>query len=254
MSEPHEFDESSGGYEMFRARAASDRGRTDALWRIGFHPEFRLGQENSLAEIIMSSLISLHQPCVSRYHNLIDVGSGSSPLTEALSEICDTRGITHIVVDSGEMLSSLESRSNRVKITGKFPQNVERIASLAKGDSLFLAYSVIQYVVRDASLGEFLEGVCHLLKPGGVALIGDIPNRDLRDRQVRASQLTCPPSVPSEIRDDDLLTQVSLLRKAGLNAYLCPQIPGESMRLHRENLFIVRPGGYSSGPSGEVME
>lgn len=243
-------DEMTGGFEMFRRRALAERGQTDHLWRVGFDPSYRQGTEAEVARALMMTFQAA-EGGGSKASELIDIGSGASPLTDSITEECARLGLTHVVVDSTEMLGHLADDPNRLQVPGRFPTNSPELLAAVPKARFVLAYSVLQYVMRDMSAHEFVMEVCALLDTGGVALIGDLPNRDLRDRQMRAAGVPRPaPASVAEIRDELLLDLVRDVRSSGLHAYLLPQSPAESMRLHRENLMIVRPGAYSDkGPS-----
>lgn len=230
---------------MFRARAAAIHADRDPMWRIGFAPEFRAGREAQLADWILRFINEQTPPGAPAIDTLVDIGSGASDFTDQLTLACQRRGIGHLVVDSAEMLAHLLPRPGRQTVQGRFPEVLDDVFELLGSAPAVLAYSVIQYVHRDMGLEAFIDATVELLKPGGLALIGDIPNRDQRDRQLAAAGMTIPePQLGIDVRDVDLLLQVARLRSRGLHAYLAPQHPCEAMRLHRENMLIVRPAPY----------
>lgn len=243
-----DLDESRGGYEMFRLRAMSARGAEDPTWRVGFDPVFRDGRENSLAQYVMHTLTQYARAPLIEGSCLVDIGCGSGQLTDALTDECLKLGLTHVLVDSPEMLAHLKPSPARVMVKGQFPENLQEVRSAVAGVAFVLAYSVLQYVVRDGSARKFVTAIAGLLPAGGVALIGDVPNRDTRDRQMAASGLTVPrPDRQSEVRDKVLLDLLGSLRRDGFHSFLIPQHPVESMWLHRENLLAIRPAPYPNG-------
>lgn len=236
-----EFDESQGGFEMFRRRAASLRGGEDATWRVGFDPAFRDGWEEALADHLVRTLLDSSPIVPPPGAALVDIGSGSGPLPDAISDVCAAHQLIHVLIDSLEMLQHVNLKSHKRVIAGRFPANISEILSADIRPTFVLAYSVMQYVIRESDPSAFVDAACSLLPEGGVALFGDLPNRDMRDRQYAASGRAAPAAVTSEIRDQFLLNEISRLRHQGLHAYLIPQSGAEAMRLHRENMLVVRP-------------
>lgn len=244
-SQGNEFDESLGGYEVFRRRAESDRGATDPTWRVGFDPVFRDGIEEKLAQTIMGVLTQGVYQTGNSHPKLLDIGSGSGLLTEAITGLCWAKGILHVVVDSPEMLSHLPEIPGRKKVPGRFPLNLPTLQREHSFFDYILAYSVLQYVIREADVDVFIDAATALLMPHGSVLVGDIPNRDMRDRQFLASGKEIPDlKAGDEIRDDFMIYQLQRIRGQGLHAYITPQDHSELMHLHRENLLVVRPGSY----------
>jgi hypothetical protein len=234
-------DESTGGFEMFRARAKSAHGFSDPVWRVGFEPEYRVGAEAAIADAIFSVFVQQANPGVKGFRTLVDIGGGASSLTDCLSDLCCTHGMRHLVVDSPEMLAHLAPHPCRSEVAGRFPDVLADLLVLAKGPKAVLAYSVLQYVFRDMAATVFLDGIVSLLQPGDAALVGDIPNRDKRDRQYLANGQSISVEQAAEIRDRYLIRELSRLRRRGLHVYLIPQSSREPMHRHRENLLIVSP-------------
>lgn len=242
-----QIDESLGGYGMFQTRAAQSHAKEDELWRVGFERGFRAGFEEQIAAAIFNFFDQVQPEEAQQPMYLLDIGAGSSQLTDAVTLECETRGLRHVLVDSPEMLAHAELKPSRVHVAGRFPEVSETLATNIGEFHLILAYSVLQYVARDMSIESFFDGVLSLLAPGGVALIGDIPNRDQRDRQCLADGRPVPDRLQGEIRDVELLNAVMRIRKLGYNAFLCPQVRLEPLRRHRENLCVIRPHGANPG-------
>lgn len=239
-------DESEGGFDMFRARARDPRS-SDEYWRTGFDPLWRKGSEAGLANHIVDSFLSLHDRLSTpNSFVLVDIGSGASQLTEELASMCSRHAIEYVCVDSAEMLSHIGSDVNATRIPGRFPSPF-LLQTLQELDPDFiLVYSVLQYAMRDNSLNSFLAGVLRLLSPGGVALLGDIPNHDRRSRALRTSgypadgPLLGAPDGP-HFSDAVVLDLLEEVRAEDVEAFVCPQPRISATWRHRENIFLIRP-------------
>ena len=239
-------DESEGGFEMFRARARDPRS-SDEYWRTGFDPLWRKGSEAMLAHHIVERFLSLHDrfPAPTSFV-LVDIGSGASKLTEELASTCYRHDIEYVCVDSTEMLSHIGSDVTATRIPGRFPSPVlvQTLEGLAP--DFILVYSVLQYALRENCLDSFLAGVLHLLPPGGVALLGDIPNNDRRSRALRASGY--PTDGPlfvepkgAHFSDAIVLDLLEDIRSKEVEAFVCPQPRVSATWRHRENIWLVKP-------------
>lgn len=238
-------DEGVGGFDMFRHRALASYATEDVHWRVGFDASFRAGYEAKVAAAIFDQMAEARLGgSAGDAELLIDIGAGASPLTESLTRLCESYSLIHVVVDSEEMLSHLPPHPCRQKIVGRFPDVLNDDQSLIGKAHFVLAYSVLQYVVRDMAAESFVRAAASLLAPSGVLLIGDIPNRDMRDRQMLASGIEPPPASTIDIRDELLIDLICAMRKMGFHAFLTSQRLSEPMRLHREQLIVCRPGSY----------
>lgn len=229
---------------MFEARSHAARGQTDSYWRTGFQPTHRAGSEAAIVQSVFAVYAQLFGGDLSPGGTLVDIGGGSGELCLRFTMSCQELGWTHIVVDSSAMLAHLPTHPNRQHIHGRFPDVLTEHKYLAESAPLVVAYSVMQYAVRDMSAMDFLEGVCACLRPGGAALIGDIPNRSKRSRHLSAAgvdptTITTADAVP--ITDDTVLDSIRCLRLMGLDAYCLPQHRSLRTWEHREDLWIHRP-------------
>lgn len=246
-SEPEDFDEldeSRGGFAMFEARAKSARGADDALWRTGFQPAHRSGQEASVAEYVWTTYQTYFGPGPSLDGVLLDIGGGSGPLCEAMTELCVSAGWRHIVVDSPAMLAHLAEHDSRTALGGAFPAVLDEGVLDGVRPSLVVAYSVLQYVHRDMPVSTFIDGIAECLPPGTPAVLGDIPNRSKRRRHLEASgELGDSATEPSEndITDELVLEASRYSRCLGLDAFVLPQPQSVRTWRHREDLWLYRP-------------
>lgn len=239
-----ELDESVGGFAMFQARAEAREAFIDAHWRTGFHPAQRAGSEDLIVQYILDTYAKAFDGDLSGGGVLLDIGAGSGPLCDAFTTACANMEWTHVVVDSGSMLAHLSPHPNRVHVTGRFPDVLGDLQARPESASLIVAYSVFQYVVRDMPPWAFVEGICQLLRPGAVAVIGDVPNRDKRNRHLEASGEVIERVETSSSRamtDLIVLDVLGQVRGLGLDAFCLPQVPALKTWDHREDLWIQRP-------------
>jgi len=239
-----ELDESRGGFAMFEARAKSSRGADDALWRTGFQSAHRSGQEASVAEYVWTTFQTYFGPGSSPDGVLLDVGGGSGPLCEAMTELCVSAGWRHVVVDSPAMLAHLDEHDSRTAVGGAFPAVLDEGLLNGVRPSLVVAYSVLQYVHRDMPISTFIDGIAACLSPGTTAVLGDIPNRSKRRRHLEASgEMGAIASEPSEndITDELVLEASRYSRGLGLDAFVLPQPQSVRTWRHREDLWLYRP-------------
>lgn len=241
-------DESTGGYEVFRLRAVASASG-DPAWRIGFDAEFRSGYEEEIVRDVSGKLALATPPVPALGRQLVDIGAGSGLLTNALTDWAAGNGLEHVVVDAPEMLDHLIARHGRSHVAGRFPDCIPELAARAPQARYFLAYSVLQYVLRDGLLQPFLDALLSLMTPGSVALLGDVPNRDTRARQ-RGDLLDEQPSNAGAAavvtRDTHVLHVLSAARASGVHAYVLPQPASLALALHREDVLLVKPGPYPS--------
>jgi SAM-dependent methyltransferase len=189
--------------------------------------------------------------------SVLDIGCGAGNLTIPLSFwVRDITGIDH-----PSCIARFRRRfsDNSVKlITGSFMET--QIASMF---DKILCYSVLHYLSSEAEVIAFVDKALGLLKPGGKALFGDIPNSLKKkrflasafgqqfDREWRLEQQEFnepnPIQLPSDpevvqFDDDMILRIVGRFRRQNFNCYLLPQSPSLPMGYTREDLLIVYVG------------
>jgi hypothetical protein len=245
---PSDLDESRGGFDVFARRASRDSSGSKEHWRIGFAPEARQGYEEVIVAEIVDRLTSRSVDQHSLDQCLIDVGGGASALTEKLTAWCERSSLIHVVIDSREMCSHLTDHPSRFVIEGRFPDVAPLAAKFFPRPSYLLAYSVLQYVYRDNLVPQFLGAICGWLPLGGVALLGDLPNRDMRIRQLKAAgRALTAADQDIEVRpigDREILGLLETARHQGVQTYLVPQSTKLPLWRHREDLLLWRQGPY----------
>lgn len=122
-----------------------------------------------------------------------------------------------------------------------------------------VAYSVIQYLPNERTVHEFVTKAAGLLAPGGRFLIGDIPNRDKKERflespagEVFQRQMEQKSDDEHEyfeklgdsegvaIDDDVVLSLVAELREQGLHCHIEPQPKNLPFGHTREDIIVEK--------------
>lgn len=222
--------------------------------RIGFPKSYRQGYESFIADDIKSKLGNLNK----KDGVLLDIGCGSSPLTKRLLNIFASHDLHVILNDSEEMLNNVSDDDNIDKVPGKFPDCLESLLRIApNGVDYILCYSVLHYILLDTNIFNFIDSLILSLKPGGIALIGDIPNISKRKRFFSSEtgvqfhkefmKTTQAPKVEflgvekNKIDDAVLNALVDRARAAGCDAYILPQSKFLPMHNRRDDLILMRP-------------
>jgi hypothetical protein len=238
-------------YEEFRRRAV-DPSLTDSE-KIGFPDALRAGAEERILESIVT-LVELNR----RAGLLVaDIGCGCGALTRLLIDFCGAQGDELVLVDSAEMLDQLPDGEHVRKLPGRFPGpglGMDRYAGRADA---VIVYSVLQYVFVEASVFDFLDAALGLLAPGGVLLIGDVPNVSKRKRFFASESgaafhrafmgTTSDPDVDfnvierGTIDDSVILGLLARSRAQGFDAYLLPQPADLRLANRREDILVRRP-------------
>ena len=239
--------EGIGGFEMFQRRASDlDRG-ADPNWRVGFDPRFRLGLEEGVAKAVISQLDVRPFPA-ERPGVLVDIGGGASPITDSLTLELAKFNCRHVVIDGHAMVAHLSSYPSRHIVPGRFPDVLMSPLWNAGQVDHVLVYSVLQYVIRDMSMESFMMGLVSVATNARSGMLGDLPNRDKRDRRLRRENLPVPPGAPiSELRDGSVIALLKFLREHGFDSYVFPQQAEEPMWRHRENIIFYGPSSLQLG-------
>jgi len=222
--------------------------------KIGFPDHYRQGAE----EIIFKDIVS-KTPLLTRQKRLrvLDIGPGCSDLQAYISQLCASHNHMLYVSDSDEMLKLIENSPHLVKVPGLFPQTADEISAQSGGLDVIICYSVLHYIFVDSNVWYFLDWVMKLLKDGGQALIGDIPNNSKRKRffaspngvnfHKKFMNTDQPPEVtfncpePGKIDDALLLSMVMHCQASGCDAYVVPQADGLPFANRRDDLIIRKP-------------
>ncbi|MCA9120369.1 MAG: class I SAM-dependent methyltransferase [Planctomycetaceae bacterium] len=236
----------------FRLRA--DDKRLTPNEKVGFPREYRDGLTGLIFGDILSKLPAIKDPG----STVLDIGCGCGDLAHHLIQNAAQLNQHLALIDSEEMLDAITAHDSVRKFAGEFPSDCDAFIQTNKGQmQSILVYSVIQYVFIEGSLFSFLDACLALLAPGGRCLLGDIPNRSMRDRffysetgarshreftnstsnpQIEPFQLT-----PNLLDDSIVMALVNRARSAGFHAFIMPQDPNLPMANRREDILIVRP-------------
>jgi len=188
---------------------------------------------------------------------LLDIGPGCSDLAQSIIESARSMDQLLILVDSQEMLSQLPEGEKVEKVPAFYPDCPELFARQQGNIDGIICYSVFQYIYAETNVWRFLDLTLGLLAPGGTLLIGDIPNRSMRNRflasetgrafhrsymkndsdpQIEYNRLSL-----DEIDDSVVCGLLMRARAAGFHGYVLPQPQDLPMANRREDLVIHRP-------------
>ena len=147
--------------------------------KIGFFNHFREGREAQIWDDIHLKVSTLELDSA----RVLDIGPGCSDLPFMLLKNAEEKGQNVVLIDSQEMLNQLPDFSFCEKFSAMFPNETKQWSKENKSSfQAIICYSVLHYIAAESSVELFIEAVCELLAPGGIALIGDIPNVSKRNR------------------------------------------------------------------------
>lgn len=235
-------------YDRFRELAQN--ANLSAQQKIGFPDNYRDGYDAAILTDIIAKLGGLDK----KGAVMADIGCGCGTLINSILDHCATTGVTPLLIDSAEMLDHLNG-PGIVKVTGRYPDNADAVRTAAPGGADYvLCYSVLHYIYVETNLFSFLDHVIDLLNPGGLALIGDIPNISKRKRFFSSAEgiafhqnfmkTTDKPQVEflkvehGHIDDAILAALVQRAQAAGCDAYVLPQNQDLPMANRRDDLLI----------------
>ena len=235
-------------YETFKDMA-SDK-ELSKYEKIGFPNDYREKYEESIFNNINTILRLDREEII-----FFDVGCGCSELPKLIIKNAIKNRQNLYMVDSEEMLVHLPNKDNMVKISGKFPDEINLPEYQNKVDAIVL-YSVLQHIVLDMNPFYFIDEAVKLLNDGGRLLIGDIPNISKRNRffasntglkfhQSFTKTNTSPEYkfntlIEDKIDDSLVFAILSRYRNAGFETYLLEQPIDLPMRNRREDILIVK--------------
>jgi hypothetical protein len=223
--------------------------------RIGFPESYRQGKDQAILADICRKIPELEG---SRERAILDIGPGCAQLPRLLASLCERQKHRLVFIDSPEMLAQLSDLPQVEKIPGFFPRDFKEWVTRSRATfNAVLSYSVAHYVFVEHSIFDFVDVCMQLLAPGGVFLLGDLPNVSQRKRffasetGVRFHQefmkTTEAPRVEfntierGSIDDGVVLGIVARCRQAGYDAWIVPQAADLPMANRREDLLIRRP-------------
>ena len=235
-------------YETFKDMA-SDK-ELSKYEKIGFPNDYREKYEESIFNNI-NTILRLDREGIIFF----DVGCGCSELPKLIIKNAIKNRQNLYMVDSEEMLVHLPNKDNMVKISGKFPDEINLLEYQNKVDAIVL-YSVLQHIVLDMNPFYFIDEAVKLLNDGGRLLIGDIPNISKRNRffasntglkfhQNFTKTNTSPKYefntlIEDKIDDSLVFSILNRYRNAGFETYLLEQPIDLPMRNRREDILIVK--------------
>jgi hypothetical protein len=238
-------------YDGFRDAARDDS--RSVYGKIGFPDSYRADKEEVILADIRRKVTNLERGAV----QVIDIGSGCSPLTSALIDHACAHGQRLVLIDSPEMLGQLKPALCATMLAGRFPfDHRDFVIDNAGKFDVVIVYSVLQYVLAEASLDDFLDSAVALLADGGQLLAGDLPNESMRSRYadspagasyrqaIGASHTAAHGGVAAKVDkfdDGDVLAVLARYRAMGFHAYVVPQSAELPMANRREDVLIVRP-------------
>jgi 2-polyprenyl-3-methyl-5-hydroxy-6-metoxy-1,4-benzoquinol methylase len=233
-------------------RMAQDQALT-ANERSGFPESYRSGAERAILQDIVAKLPVL----AGRGASVVDIGCGATPLTAAIRALCHEHSHELLLVDGPDVLAQLPDAPGVTKLSGRFPQIPALQQEWNGRCDAIIVYSVMQFVFIEASAFAFVDALLTMLRPGGRALIADLPNQSMRRRFLASDagrvfhreymqtdappDLSWPASPRPELDDGAVVGLLLRARGAGLHAWLVPQASDLPMANRREDLLLERP-------------
>jgi 2-polyprenyl-3-methyl-5-hydroxy-6-metoxy-1,4-benzoquinol methylase len=220
--------------------------------KIGFPDDYRKNLEINIFNDLNNKL------SLSRENIIIaDIGCGCSDLASLLINNASKFSQTLIMIDSQEMLDLLPNKNCIKKINGKFPDCFKEIDVFNSKMDVIITYSVMQHIILDSNPFSFIDKALELLKPGGMLLLGDLPNNSKRNRffmsdkglkmhneycgkKLKPLPLVNFPNTYETLDDGMIFGILMRYRGLGFETYLLPQ-PGDlPMHNRREDILIVK--------------
>lgn len=220
--------------------------------KIGFPDNYRRGCEPAIFADIVRKLPNLSRQA----QVVVDIGPGCSDLPIMMLELCERSRHEVVLIDSMEMLNLLPDREFVKKVAGLYPACSAQLLEFQGRVNAILCYSVLQYVIVDSNVFDFLDLSLKLLASGGEMLIGDVPNESKRERFLKSKEgfafqkrgadngVTLARSARSDgkkIDDAVVLALVARARDAGAHAYVVEQALELPMANRREDIIIRKP-------------
>lgn len=220
--------------------------------KIGFPDDYRKNSEIDIFQDLKQKL-KLERKNIT----IADIGCGCSDLAHLLIKNASILSQTLLMIDSQEMLDLLPNQDLVKKINGKFPDCYDEVKKLSETLDVIIVYSVMQHIILDSNPFSFIDKALELLKPGGMLILGDLPNNSKRNRffmsekGIEMHKNYCgnnPKPLPlvnfpntHETIDDGLLIGILMrYRGLGFETYILPQPENLPMANRREDILIVK--------------
>lgn len=234
-------------FEAYGALAAQTDSHTVASGRYRNQAE----AERLILPTIMERL------AIAPQDHVLEIGCGSGTLSIPLSFLVEK--IT--VIDHPEVLNRLKKRFSELEtIEGNFLD-----LSITERYDKILCYSVIHTLANSDEAFAFIDKALTLLKPGGRFLIGDLANRDKKQRFIRTDfgkqfSQDWQKNMTAEVMEDTEKTQelfvdenelfapddafiaeaITRYRIQGFDAYVLPQPASLPFGYTREDILIQK--------------
>jgi len=243
------------GYNYDKFRELAHDSSLSMYQKIGFPDSYRANKGDFIVDDICAKLPSLLSK---RGLNVLDIGPGCSDVQSKIQNICYRQGHKLFLADSPEMLALLGALPSFVTaIPGFFPETAENIIKNSGGIDIICCYSVFQYIYAEANTWSFIDTIMSLMRDGGEALIGDIPNHSKRKRffsspnGIRFHQEFMKTNNIPEVHhnclevgkiDDAVLFSIVLhCQSSGFDAYVVPQNSRLPFANRRDDIIIRKP-------------
>jgi len=220
--------------------------------KMGFAERSRVDSEAAIFRDFQSKLPAL----AGEGRTVIDIGCGCGSLVRTLIATCGARRHRLVLVDSPEMLGLVDAPAGVELRPHRFPLDQSFLDEYRGTGDAVIFYSALQVEVASGDVLRLVDGLCALLAPGGRALIGDIPNRSMRQRLFSSeagkafhraftgenadSPTPAPGLALGSIDDAAVLGLAARARAQGFNAFVMPQAPDLPFSNRREDLLVER--------------
>lgn len=221
--------------------------------KIGFPDEYRKGHEANIVRDIIKKLPEFSEAG----KTVLDIGCGCGDVPRLLIEHCKGNKSRLLLVDSQEMLNLLLADEVLRKFPCKFPDCPVLFDEYQSKIDACVVYSVLQHIVLDANVFNFIDKILELLVPGGKLLLGDIPNiskskrffsspSGIASHQKFTGKNDHPVvdfmKIEHERIDDSIVFSIlQRYRNFGFETYLLPQPVDLPIWTRREDILIVKP-------------